>query len=152
MDLHVLRCSEHELTIFRKSLSVYLSVYLYACLKNFVDTRANARKVPKLNIQLHLNTNWCCLDIGRYLPICGTAMPHFPRIFQYLKYLISLSLLHGNKPDSDERILIRQKSFCKIFMNIELQGTLLLYIFLKFSGIFDFIYLWIFGIELNQIL
>ena len=38
MDLHVLRCPEHDLTIFRKCLSLYLSVCLYVCLQYFVDT------------------------------------------------------------------------------------------------------------------
>ena len=77
-------------------------------------------------------------------------MPHFWRIFRYLNYLISLGLFHGNKPNSDERILIKQKSFCKIFTHIELQGVLLLHIFFSFSGFFDFKYLPIFCIELNQ--
>ena len=34
MDLHVLRCSEHDLTMFRKCLSVCL----YACFQNILDT------------------------------------------------------------------------------------------------------------------
>ena len=46
-------------------------------------------------------------------------MPHFPRIFRYLNYLISLGLLQENKLNVDERISIRQKYFCKIFVHIE---------------------------------
>ena len=38
MDLHILRCPEHDLNIFRKRcLSVRPSVGLYVCLQNFVD-------------------------------------------------------------------------------------------------------------------
>ena len=74
-------------------------------------------------------------------------MPYFPRIFRYLKYLTSLGFLHGNNLNLDEKILIRQKSFCKIFVYIELQGALLLYISLEFSDIFNFIYLYTFCIE-----
>ena len=41
MDLHVLGCPEHDLTIFRKCLSVCLCVCMSVCLcvcdKNFVD-------------------------------------------------------------------------------------------------------------------
>ena len=64
-------------------------------------------------------------------------MPYFPRIFRYLKYLTSLGFLHGNNLNLDEKILIRQKSFCKIFVHIEFSGALLLYIFFEFNGIFD---------------
>ena len=75
-------------------------------------SRAKERKVTKFYIQLHLDKSWCWLDIGGYRPIGGAAMPHFPRIFRYLKYLTSLGLLYGNKENSNERILIKQESFC----------------------------------------
>ena len=117
------------------------NVCLSVCLRNFRDTisSTNEWKWIKLYIQLYLDKNWCWLDISRYLPIGGADMIHFPRIFWYLNYLISLGLLHGNKRNSDERILIKQKKFRKIFVPIEHPGALLLYSFLEFSGIFDFI-------------
>ena len=94
----------------------------------------------KLYIQLLLDENWCWLHIDGYRPIGGTAMPHFPRNFWIFKMsLISLGLWLGNKPNSEDSILIRQKSFWKFFVHIELQGALPLYIFLEFIGIFDFI-------------
>ena len=77
----------------------------------------------------------------RTRPIDGSAMPHFPGIFLYLKYLIFLDLLHGNKPNPKDRLRITQKSFGEIFVHIEFKRALLLYVFLEFSGIFDFIYL-----------
>ena len=126
MDLHVLRCPEHDLTIFRKCLSVSRSVYMYVCLQTFVNTitlsRSNAQKVTKLYNQLHLDKIWSWLDIGGHRPIGGAAMPHFPRIFRCLKYLISLGLLHGNKPNSDENIHIRHKSFVKLLCTSNFRG------------------------------
>ena len=136
VDLHVLRCPEHDLTIFRKCLSACLSVYMSPKFCGPCISRANAQKVTKLCIQLHLDKNWRWLDISGYRPIGGVAMPHFLTNF-FLEYLISPGLYHGSKPDSDERILIREKSFWKIFLHIELQGALLLNILFEFrdSGI-----------------
>ena len=47
-------------------------------------------EITRLQIQLHLDKNWCWLDIGGYRPTGDAAMLHFPRIFRYLKYLIFL--------------------------------------------------------------
>ena len=66
-------------------------------------SRANAQKVTQLYMRSHFDKNWCWLDFGGYRPIGGTAMPHFSRVFSYLKYLISLGFLHGIKANSDEK-------------------------------------------------
>ena len=60
--LHVLSCPEHDLTIFRKCLSVCISPkFCGHCI-----SRTNARKLMKLFIQLHLDIIWCWLDFGAY--------------------------------------------------------------------------------------
>ena len=53
MDLHVLRCPDHEWTIFRKCLSVCLHV----CLKNFEDIMSQelVSEIDKLYIELQLD-------------------------------------------------------------------------------------------------
>ena len=58
MDLHVLRCPEHDLIIFRKCLSVCMSPkHCRHCI-----LRANAWKLLKLNIQLNHDIIWYWLD------------------------------------------------------------------------------------------
>ena len=53
---------EHDLTIFRKCLSVcYISKILWHCI-----SRTNGRKLMKLDIQLHLDIIWCWLNFGAY--------------------------------------------------------------------------------------
>ena len=65
MHLHILWCSEQDLTIFRK-WSVCLFVWCISpkfCGHCF--SRTNARKLMKLYIQ-YLDTIWCWLDFGAY--------------------------------------------------------------------------------------
>ena len=57
MDLQVLRCPEHDLTIFRKCMSIGLSVYLSPKFCGHCISRTNAGKLMKLYIQLHLDIN-----------------------------------------------------------------------------------------------
>ena len=122
------------------SLKMYVCLYVCVSPKfcGHCISRANARNVTKFYILLYLDKNWGWLDIGGYRLIGGAPMLHFRRTFRYLKYLISLGLFYGYKPISDKKILIRQNSFCKIFVHIELHGALLLYIFL---GIFLILYI-----------
>ena len=50
MDLHVLRCTKHDLIILRKCLSVCMSLkFCEHCI-----SRTNAQKLIKLHIQLYL--------------------------------------------------------------------------------------------------
>ena len=54
-NLHALRCPEHDLNIFRKSLSACMSPkYCGRCI-----SKINSRKLMKLYIQLHLDIIWC---------------------------------------------------------------------------------------------
>ena len=136
MDLHVLRCPEHDLTIFWKCLSVSRSVCLSVCmLLKFCGhciSRGNARKVTKLYAELNLNKNWCWLDISRYRPIWGPDT--FSRIFRYLKYLKTLFFFYMEINQTQKiGYILGKKVFVKIFVHIELQGALLLYVFLEFS-------------------
>ena len=91
-----------------RSVGTFVSKICEHCI-----SRANARKVTTLYIQLHLYKNCCWLDIDGNRPIGGAAMLHFSQIFWHLKYLISLGVLHGNKPNSGKTILIRKKLFVK---------------------------------------
>ena len=71
MDLYVLRCPKHDWTLFRKYLSVCLTVGLAVCMfPKFYEScisRTNARKMMKLYIQLHLDIIWCWLDFGVHI-------------------------------------------------------------------------------------
>ena len=107
MDFDVLRCFEHDLTILK---NVCLSACVFPKFCGHCISRANARNVTKFYILLYLDKNWGWLDIGGYRLIGGAPMLHFRRTFRYLKYLISLGLLQGNKPNSD---LLEKKVWVK---------------------------------------
>ena len=59
MDLHVSKCPQHDLTMFRKCLSVGRSVWMSPKFCEHCISRCNERKLMKLHIQLHLDVIWC---------------------------------------------------------------------------------------------
>ena len=64
--LHVLRCPEHDLIIFRKCPSVCRSVGLSVLFCGHCISRTNGLKLMKLYIQLRLYVIWRWLDFGVY--------------------------------------------------------------------------------------
>ena len=73
MDLHILRCPEHNLIIFRKCLSVCIPPKFCG----HCNSRINARKLMKLHAQMLFDINWCWLVFGVYRFIGGAAMQIF---------------------------------------------------------------------------
>ena len=109
-------------TISIRLENVYLSVFMSPKIFGHCISQANARKVTKFYILLHLDKNWCWLDIGGYRPIGGAAMPHFPRIFRYLKYLISLGVLHGTNQTQMKGYFLGKNVFVKFLCTSNTRG------------------------------
>ena len=84
MDLHVLGWPEHDLTIFRKCLSVCLWVCVYPFVCGRSISRTNEPNFIKLDIELHLNKNWRWLGFGAYRYIGGAAVQWFLRFLGWL--------------------------------------------------------------------
>ena len=59
MDLHVLRCPEHDLTIFRKCLCLHVSKIF-----GHYISRTKEQKLMKLYIQFYFDITQCSLDFG----------------------------------------------------------------------------------------
>ena len=66
MDLHVLRCPEHDLTDFRKCLSICRPEWMSQKYFWHGVSRNNVWKLMKLYIQLNLNIIWHWLEFGTY--------------------------------------------------------------------------------------
>ena len=72
MNLHALRCPEHDLIIF-------LSVCMPPKFCGHLSSRINAWKLMKLHARMLFDINWCLLVFSLYRFIGGAAMQHFSK-------------------------------------------------------------------------
>ena len=80
MDLHVLGCPEHVMTVPRKCLSVCMSV---TKIFGKCSSRTNAQNLMKSYISCYPNVNWCLPTFGKNCSTRGAAVSLFPKFLGY---------------------------------------------------------------------
>ena len=78
IDLHILGCPDHDMTISGKCLSVRLSVCMRQKFYGKCSSRINAQNFMKLYILSYTTINWCLSTFGENRSTGGAVITLFP--------------------------------------------------------------------------